>query len=138
LLNNHTYNNKVDIWAIGCILFEVLFGQKAFSGDYEVLQLYSLGANSRQRLRIPFNTDNCNWNKNLLLPLSEIIHECLDSNPASRPTATTLLDAFDCIFGDGGLGDELYSKTLQLLRLSRGVNPKQGQRVPGIRKSVST
>jgi serine/threonine protein kinase len=32
-----TYTNKVDIWAIGCILHEVWFLQKAFGRDWEVI-----------------------------------------------------------------------------------------------------
>jgi tetratricopeptide (TPR) repeat protein len=33
-----TYNNKVDIWALGCILFEMASGSKAFSSDMAVQQ----------------------------------------------------------------------------------------------------
>jgi serine/threonine protein kinase len=31
-----SYNNKVDIWAMGCILFELAVGQKLFYNDYAV------------------------------------------------------------------------------------------------------
>jgi tetratricopeptide (TPR) repeat protein len=37
LLKEHpVYTNKVDIWAIGCILFELVTGKVAFTGDWEV------------------------------------------------------------------------------------------------------
>jgi serine/threonine protein kinase len=32
-----TYTNKVDIWAMACILYEVAFQKKAFGGDMAVL-----------------------------------------------------------------------------------------------------
>src|SRR5579859_3026835 len=36
-----TYTNKVDIWALGCILYEIAFNQKAFGGDIGVYQYAS-------------------------------------------------------------------------------------------------
>jgi serine/threonine protein kinase len=35
------YNNKSDIWALGCILYEVLSGKKAFDDDWSVKQYMS-------------------------------------------------------------------------------------------------
>jgi len=32
------YNNKVDIWSLGCLIFEMITGRKAFSGDYSVFE----------------------------------------------------------------------------------------------------
>lgn len=42
LLNEHkySYTNKVDIWAMGCILYEILFRVKAFSEDMSVREHY--------------------------------------------------------------------------------------------------
>src|SRR5277367_5178133 len=36
LVNNHTYTNKTDIWALGCILYELGSGQMLFSSDFSV------------------------------------------------------------------------------------------------------
>jgi serine/threonine protein kinase len=33
----HQYNNKVDIWSLGCILYECISGRKAFPNDLTVL-----------------------------------------------------------------------------------------------------
>src|SRR5947207_315012 len=30
------YTNKVDIWALGCILYELVCGKRAFAGDWAV------------------------------------------------------------------------------------------------------
>lgn len=38
---NAQFNNKSDIWALGCIVYEICVGQKAFSSDWSVIQ-YSL------------------------------------------------------------------------------------------------
>lgn len=35
------FNRKVDIWSIGCILYELLEGSKVFGNDFEVLQYAS-------------------------------------------------------------------------------------------------
>src|SRR5216117_889574 len=45
------YDEKVDIWAIGCIFYEVLFSEKAFRGDWETLQFKRAG----RRKEIPSN-----------------------------------------------------------------------------------
>src|SRR5271169_4534480 len=48
LINTLQYNNKVDIWAIGCVLFEVIFRKKAFLSDGAVQQ-YGLEYRSGKR-----------------------------------------------------------------------------------------
>jgi len=51
------YTTKVDIWGVGCILFEMMTGQKAFSGDWSVQQF----AHSHMPLNVPqrsFGLDN--------------------------------------------------------------------------------
>ena len=39
LINSPIYTNKVDIWAFGCIAFEVFTGRKRFASDWEVQNL---------------------------------------------------------------------------------------------------
>lgn len=34
------YNNKVDIWSLGCILYELVWRRKAFPSDWDVLRYY--------------------------------------------------------------------------------------------------
>ena len=35
LSSSAIYTNKVDVWAFGCIVYEVLIGQKRFASDWE-------------------------------------------------------------------------------------------------------
>jgi serine/threonine protein kinase len=37
------FNNKVDIWAFGCVLFEVVVSRQLFSSDYSTLQYRDAG-----------------------------------------------------------------------------------------------
>src|SRR5271170_2984969 len=49
------YSNKVDIWAMGCILYEVVLGKKAFSNDFLMWE-YSLQNRTYQsRLEVPLD-----------------------------------------------------------------------------------
>ena len=38
LAEDPKYTNKVDMWALGCILYELVFEKKAFTGDWEVFE----------------------------------------------------------------------------------------------------
>ena len=47
------YINKVDRWAVGCILFELLFLKQAFANDLTVDNHYQLGKGSSNSPQIP-------------------------------------------------------------------------------------
>src|SRR5437762_14109498 len=42
LVSGACYSTKVDIWALGCVAYEILTRTKAFEDDYEVYS-YNLG-----------------------------------------------------------------------------------------------
>lgn len=75
------FTNKVDIWALGCILYELAVGQKAFSDDYAVLNSLS----PRSTLQI-FPT----LSKNLFAHLPECLFEMLEKDPWQRPSVSVL------------------------------------------------
>jgi serine/threonine protein kinase len=88
----HTFNNKVDIWAMGCILYELAFQKKAFETDMAVL-LYAL---SDHRLKLPSEVDdNIHYSPSKGVDtnyraLGQFVDGMLDSNPSKRPTAREL------------------------------------------------
>ena len=88
------YSNKVDIWAIGCILYEVVLGKKAFANDWIMLQ-YSLDNRTYQRrLEISFDTVDIPISYGDKAFLSERIQQMLKVEASQRPTARDLLANF--------------------------------------------
>jgi tetratricopeptide (TPR) repeat protein len=77
------YTLKVDVWALGCIFYELLVKQKAFLDDWNVREFYH-SSSPTLPVSIP------------LLPqilerhLSEFIHEMIIRDPQKRPSITML------------------------------------------------
>jgi hypothetical protein len=85
--NPARYTNKVDVWALGCILFELLVGRKPFCNDFGTYQYYS-SAIMLEISSIPAMP--------MIAPshLSRIVHELLHRHPQERPSATESLPIF--------------------------------------------
>lgn len=79
------YNNKTDIWALGCIIGELITGMKTFTGDYAVIQ-YSMDGTGEQfcSLGAVQSTDG-----KLLLEVF-FVAKLLSRDPLSRPSAKHL------------------------------------------------
>ena len=109
----------MDIWAIGCILVEVLFQQKAFPSDFAVFQC----ATSRESFQIP--PDNT-FPENLKEHIASLIRETLNINPSNRPAAKDLLIRFQAVFGNENDFD-FDSETLEIMEVSLEVLKKTSQ-----------
>ncbi|XP_041828862.1 serine/threonine-protein kinase Nek9 isoform X3 [Melanotaenia boesemani] len=77
------YNFKSDIWAMGCVLFEVLTLRRTFDAT--------------NPLNLCVKIVQGNWtmevNSDDYLPaLIKLVYECLDQDPAKRPTSEQILD----------------------------------------------
>jgi hypothetical protein len=89
------YNNKSDIWAVGCILYEVLTGKKAFEDDWSVKQYVS-----ERRIRWIAASGN-KWSTDIvtLNILESMVHASLELHHAKRPSANDFckdyVNAFD-------------------------------------------
>ena len=86
LLGQYTpqFNNKVDIWSIGCIVYELAARHKAFADDVSVFR-YSLGGITLSPI---FNET---FDNVTAAAIDKIIRDILQIDPSLRPTAATLL-----------------------------------------------
>lgn len=89
LLNNSGYNNKVDIWALGCIFYELVGRKQAFSSDYNVLQYVSSGggADELNPLTLPVNFSRVGQ-----CVVMELVHAMLQVDAPSRPSTRNILE----------------------------------------------
>jgi serine/threonine protein kinase len=82
------YTNKVDIWAVGCILYEMVFRRKAFASDFAVIRF----AEKNERIQIPDENPILDAGKREFV--SKIIFETLSVDPSARPNAGSLYQRF--------------------------------------------
>jgi len=83
------YTNKVDLWAIGCILYELVLQRRAFEDDWEVLQYATSGKDFDIIIEPETVPDQgrCEF-------ISNIIRELLSIDPTQRPRADSLYKRF--------------------------------------------
>ena|ERR1700737_917590 len=72
--------NKVDIWALGCIIFELVFEKRAFQTGHAIMRYDS----SDQPLQIPFGPY---MDQDVRTQLSRIIDSTFNRTPSRRPRA---------------------------------------------------
>jgi serine/threonine protein kinase len=93
LIENEKYTNKVDIWAIGCILYELIFKTKAFSEDWAVLRYSESCRSTGKLLVLPFENETIPDEARKTF-LSNIILDMLDIDDTRRPGARNLYEKF--------------------------------------------
>jgi serine/threonine protein kinase len=75
-----TYTNKVDIWALGCVFYEILFRQKPFTRDSLVQQYFF----TEETLTIPAVSGMAGISTEFI---GTLIQKMLDRDSLLRPTA---------------------------------------------------
>lgn len=83
------YNNKADLWALGCIVFELCTGAKAFLSDWAVLN-YSKDQIGKAPSPFPIELTS-KHNATFYAELQLQIKGMLQSEPLERPSAEKLL-----------------------------------------------
>jgi serine/threonine protein kinase len=92
LLNDDArVNNKADMFALGCILFEVTTGRKLFPDDWNIRD-YAL----KRETIFPTLWPSC-VHGTRLYSLGELAQALLDVNPSNRPSATETKVALEVI-----------------------------------------
>lgn len=80
-----TYNKKTDIWSLGCILYELCVGEKAFGGDMAAVIFAQKG-------KMRTVTIDVSEPRNMYL--SWLISHTLHPNPSNRPSAAAIQQKF--------------------------------------------
>ena len=88
-----SYTNKVDIWAIGCILYELAFGKKAFADDFAVRQYSLQWSASAKKMALPSTSDTIPHESNMVF-VSNIIRDTITIDQTQRPKAEDLHQRF--------------------------------------------
>ena len=89
---NPEFTNKVDIWALGCILCELATSRTPFTCDFQLFQYLT----SQRTLQIP----ELEFEPPRACCLTELINATLALEPSSRPSANYLRMKFASILDD--------------------------------------
>jgi serine/threonine protein kinase len=88
LADASTFTNKVDIWALGCILGELLTARRVFNSDWAVYQFYESTKT--------FDVEVPEWIPRVVRPhVTEILRDILDRDSSRRPRAVQLQSIFN-------------------------------------------
>ena len=87
-----------DVWALGCILYDMLVLKRPFKSEVDILR-YS---KSRTQLRISYSLPINETTKGFV---SKVIHNMLPKRPKGQPIAVLLIDTFGSILGSKSFGD---------------------------------
>lgn len=88
LQEDSVFTETVDIWGLGCILFELVVGKRAFTGDWAVREYIVSG----RLIPVPLEglVDGESW-----LPLTNLIRMLCHIDPQKRPNAQALCLLFN-------------------------------------------
>ena len=87
-----TFNNKVDIWALGCVLFELATRKKAFVNDWSIMDYtQSNGGSSRPGFPSLSVTQRCQTY------LQELTFSMLTIKACDRPNVRNIKEALESL-----------------------------------------
>jgi serine/threonine protein kinase len=111
LVRSGTYNNKVDIWAIGCILYEVVTLQKAFSTDNAVYEYSVQQAVNGEKARLPLDLGvyQDEWFEKMI---GDLLQTMLQIDSSMRPSAADLMLRLELAFRERELDSESEAENM--------------------------
>src|SRR5271154_6574325 len=87
------FTNKVDIWALGCIFYELLMeGEKAFQDDFSV-QTYRMSTSECPR--ISMRNESRSFYRSLYTHDNLLFSQMVARQPGERPNITLLRNVFE-------------------------------------------
>ena len=107
----NSYTNKVDVWSMGCILYELALAKKPFVDDWAVL------CYSQRSEPLEFNVDlltDSSWEHHI----SRLLRNMLDVTPSTRHPVSLLLRLFT-LHRNHGINVEHRLSTSELDALGR-------------------
>lgn len=104
------YSNRVDIWSMGCVLYELVSGRKPFGSDWEVFNYYHTTSQLQLLPLSPISESE-------KLVLSEIVQGMLELDPSSRPTARSLIPIFASQY-ESCRGESATTSTISIISVS--------------------
>jgi len=113
LVRSGTYNNKVDIWALGCILYEIVTLRKAFSTDNAVYEYSMQQALDEERVRLPLDLSvyKDEWFEKVI---GDLLHTMLEIDSSMRPSAADLMLRLELAFRERELDSESEAENMTL------------------------
>ena len=81
ILNGKEYNNKVDIWALGCVIHELCTLKNCFGGSSINETINNINSSKHEKIDVDFYGSF----------LQELIDSCFDKNYEKRPSADYIL-----------------------------------------------
>ena len=131
------YSSKVDLWSIGIVFYEMLFGQSPFYGSYPAQMIQSMRNGSGHNLALP---------KKVHPQIESLLKGLIQFNPKARISWEDFFKhpSFD-LFPLSPQLDSLYKefklrqfdKGERLRKGSRRIKPKKKPQIEPIAKSVS-
>jgi len=129
--NEPTYTNKVDVWSMGCILYELATGIRAFQTDWALLSYLHSQKNKDVFLDDTFDSRSIETITNHIVGMLQI-------NPSDRPSASSLSEEFDQLRlaqDDVQLGTDTNSVTSQAVNAKTEPTPPMPQEHESIASS---